>query len=73
MKAKLVVLGFVATLSTETFAGELTLGEMDTAATLENNDFLLNLGNPSQIGLTDRLALGSWLVFLPGFANLGLE
>ena len=67
----LVVMSIVPTFA---FAGELTLGEMGTAATIENNDIVLHpLANDSYIGITDQLQLSSCLICNIGTPNIGAE
>jgi hypothetical protein len=73
MNAKIAILGCISTLSSVAYAGELTLGEMNTGAIIEDNDILLTPNfTISKIGLNEKVELGTFLLGNAiGFVNLG--
>jgi hypothetical protein len=74
MKAKTLLISLIASHSSLALAGELTLGEMGTAATLEDQDIIIHpLANPSYIGINDELQLDTVLIGNLGAPNVGAE
>ncbi|MEE2751880.1 MAG: hypothetical protein VX519_10650 [Myxococcota bacterium] len=73
MKAKIAFLTFATTFSSIAAAGELTLGELNTGAIIEDTDILLTPNfEISKIGLSDKLELGTFVLGnATGFINLG--
>jgi hypothetical protein len=73
MKAKIAILGLASALSSVAYAGELTLGEMNTGAIIEDKDILITPNfEISKIGLSDKLEVGTFLLGnAGGFINLG--
>ena len=60
---KLAILGCLTSLTSIAYADDFTAGEMSTAGIIENNDILITPNfRPSQIGVTDKLALGTFLL-----------
>ncbi|MDP6932543.1 MAG: hypothetical protein QGG40_06475 [Myxococcota bacterium] len=74
MNAKIAVLGLASTLGSTALAGEFTLGELNTGATLENQDIVVSpLLHPTSIGMTDNVELITCLICNAFVANAGVE